>query len=203
MSKEELVELWQKIVTDANLPVQTGIMVEGINPDGPVWRLETTKGPIRAANVLLGLGRRGTPRKLEVPGEEQTKVHYALVEPAIFKDKHVLVVGGGNSAVETAISLADFEGCASVSISYRRGAFARCRIENRQRIDALIAAGKVKPYLPSEVVSINEKDVVLKDDAKQTTTIPNDGVIIQVGGTAPSEMLQKLGIEVVTKFAEA
>jgi len=203
MSKEELVELWRTIVRDTNLPVQTGVLVEGVHAEGDMWRLETSRGPFVAATVLLGLGRRGTPRKLEVPGEEQAKVHYALVEPAIFVGKHVLVVGGGNAAVETAISLADFDGCASVSISYRRGAFARCRAENRARIDALIAAGKVRPYLPSEVLDIGPTEVRLKGDTGAVTTVPNDGVIIQVGGTAPSEMLKTLGIEVVVKHAEA
>ena len=136
--------------------------VEGVEEerDG-TWRLDTSAGPVRAANVLLALGRRGNPRKLGVPGEELSKVSYTLLEPDPFRGKHVLVVGGGNSAVENALSLADFGGCASVAISYRRGAFARCRAENKRRIDALIATGKVRPLLPSEVVRIDEREVVL------------------------------------------
>jgi thioredoxin reductase (NADPH) len=203
MSKEELVELWQSIGDKAKLPLKTGVMVEGVaaDPDG-MWRLDTSEGAIRTANVLLALGRRGTPRKLGVPGEEQAKVHYALVEPDPFKGKHVLVVGGGNSAVENALALADFNGCASVAISYRRNAFARCRAENRRRIDELIGAGKVRPLMPSEVVTIGQRDVVLKTDSQQLT-IPNDDVIVQIGGTAPSELLHKFGIEVVTKRGEA
>jgi thioredoxin reductase (NADPH) len=203
MSKEELVELWQSIGDKAKLPLKTGVMVEGVaaDPDG-MWRLDTSEGAIRTANVLLALGRRGTPRKLGVPGEEQAKVHYALVEPDPFQGKHVLVVGGGNSAVENALALADFNGCASVAISYRRNAFARCRAENRRRIDELIQAGKVRPLMPSEVVRIGQHDVVLKTDSQQLA-IPNDDVIVQIGGTAPSELLHKFGIEVVTKRGEA
>lgn len=203
MSKEQLVELWQSILAKTNLPVKTGVLVEGVSadPDG-MWRLATTGGPVRAANVLLGLGRRGSPRKLEVPGEEQPKVHYRLLEPAEFAGKHVLVVGGGNSAVESALSLSDSNGCASVSISYRRNAFARCRAENRRRIDEAIRAGKVRALMPSEVKSIGMSDLVLTMD-KREMTIPNDAVIVQVGGTAPAELLQKFGIEVVTKRGEA
>lgn len=203
MSKEQLVELWQSIQAKTNLPVKTGVLVEGVaaDPDG-MWRLATNAGPLRAANVLLGLGRRGSPRKLEVPGEEQAKVHYRLLEPDEFKGKHVLVVGGGNSAVESALSLADSNGCASVAISYRRNAFARCRAENRRRIDEAIGAGKVRALMPSEVKSIGVNDISLTLD-KREITIANDAVIVQVGGTAPSELLQKFGVEVVTKRGEA
>lgn len=202
MSKEQLVELWQSIQHKANLPVKTGVLVEGVAADADgMWRLETSGGAVRAANVVLGLGRRGSPRKLEVDGEEQAKVHYRLLEPAEFKGKHVLVVGGGNSAVETALSLADSNGCASVTISYRRNVFARCRAENRRRIDECIQAGKVRTLMPSEVKRINGSDVVLAAGSDMVT-IPNDAVIVQIGGTAPSELLQKFGIEVVTKRGE-
>jgi thioredoxin reductase/NAD-dependent dihydropyrimidine dehydrogenase PreA subunit len=203
MSKEELVALWRSVAERTNLPVKTGVTVQSVSedPDG-MWRVETTGGPVRAANVLLALGRRGTPRKMEVPGEEQPKVHYTLIEPEPFESKHVLVVGGGNSAVETALALADFGRCASVSISYRRNAFARCRAENRRRIDEAIQAGKVQPLMPSEVESVGEKDVVLTREGVRQS-IQNDAVIVQIGGTAPAELLQAFGVEVVTKHGEA
>ena len=203
MSKEELVEFWRSIAEKGKLPMKTGVMVEGVtaDPDG-MWRLDTSAGPVRAANVLLAVGRRGTPRKLDVVGEEQAKVHYTLIEPEPFQGKHVLVVGGGNSAVENALALADFNRCASVSISYRRNAFARCRAENRRRIDEVIRGGKVRALMPSEVLRIGLNDVVLKA-GHQEMTLPNDDVIVQIGGTAPSELLQKFGIEVVTKRGEA
>jgi thioredoxin reductase/NAD-dependent dihydropyrimidine dehydrogenase PreA subunit len=203
MTKEDLVTLWQEIIESHGVPVRTGVTVHGVKeePDG-MLSLETSAGPIRAANVLLALGRRGTPRKLEVRGEEQAKVHYTLLEPDPFASKHVLVVGGGNSAVETALALADFNRCASVAISYRRDAFARCRAENRRRIDEAIQTMKVRALLPSQIVSINERDVVLTSGAREMS-IPNDAVIVQVGGTAPAELLQTFGIEVVTKRGEA
>lgn len=203
MSKEELVALWQSILEKAKLPVKVGVLVEGVDadPDG-MWRLTTSAGPLRAANVMLGLGRRGSPRKLEVDGEEQPKVHYRLLEPTEFRGKHVLVVGGGNSAVESALSLADAGQCASVAISYRRNAFARCRADNRRRIDEYIRAGRVRALMPSEVKRIGTTDLALRADGKDLT-IPNDAVIVQIGGTAPAELLAKFGVEVVTKYGEA
>jgi thioredoxin reductase/NAD-dependent dihydropyrimidine dehydrogenase PreA subunit len=203
MSKEELVDLWTSIIEKSKLPLKTGVIVEGVasEADG-MWRLDTSSGHFRAANVVLGLGRRGTPRALGVPGEEQAKVHYTLIEPQPFKGRHVLVVGGGNSAVENALALADFNGCASVTISYRRNAFARCRAGNRRRIDELIQAGRVRPLMSSEVLRIGVKDVVLRAENEEMT-IPNDDVFVQIGGTAPSELLQKFGIDVVTKRGEA
>jgi thioredoxin reductase/NAD-dependent dihydropyrimidine dehydrogenase PreA subunit len=203
MSKEELVALWRSIAEKAKLPIRTGVLVEGVvaEPDG-MWRLETSAGPVRAANVMLGLGRRGTPRKLDVPGEDRSKVHYTLIEPDPFEGKHVLVVGGGNSAVENALALSEFNRCASVTISYRRNAFARCRAENRRRIDEAIQAGRVRPLLASEVNRIGERDVILTVGTAPMT-IPNDAVIVQIGGTAPAELLHKFGIDVVTKHGEA
>jgi thioredoxin reductase/NAD-dependent dihydropyrimidine dehydrogenase PreA subunit len=203
IKKEELVTLWHSIVERTGMPIRTDVLVEGAaaEPDG-AWRLETSTGHVRARSVLLALGRRGTPRKLGVPGEEQAKVHYRLLEPEAFRGRHVLVVGGGNSAVETALSLADFGACASVSISYRRASFARCRAENRRRIDDLVARGAVRPLLPSEVLRIDARSVVLRSEAGETV-VPNDAVIVQIGGTAPAELLHKFGVEMVTKRGEA
>lgn len=203
MSKEELVALWQTLIQQSGMQVMTGVTVEGVTSDADgMWRLATTQGSVRAANVLLGLGRRGTPRQLGVPGEELPKVSYMVLEPEQFKGQNVLVVGGGNSAVENAIALAESNACASVSISYRREAFARCRVDNRRRIEALIVARKVFPIMPSQVLRIGERDVIL-DVGGQQQRLQNDAVVVQIGGTAPAELLQKFGIDVVTKRGEA
>lgn len=204
MSKEELVELWQDIQQKTQPPLQMGELVEKLSqdPDG-MWRVHATSGEYRAANVLLGLGVRGSPRKLGVAGEEQSKVSYRLLEPEPFTDKHVLVVGGGNSAVENALALADAGCCASVSISYRKTAFARCRGENRTRIDQAIADGTVHGYLPSELQEIGPDFVTFKNSKTDAIeTIQNDAVIVQIGGTPPSSLLKSFGIEIVTKYGE-
>jgi thioredoxin reductase/NAD-dependent dihydropyrimidine dehydrogenase PreA subunit len=203
MSKEQLVALWQDIQTRTQPPLVTGELVQGLelDPDG-MWRVNSNAGTRRAANVLLALGLRGSPQQLGVPGEELSKVAYRVIEPQEHASKHVLVVGGGNSAVESALALADDGRCASVAISYRRAQFARCRAQNRARIDAAIAAGRVRALMESEVLRIAPSQVELrtKDRVEQ---LRNDAVIVQIGGTPPSALLGSFGIELVTKRGEA
>jgi thioredoxin reductase len=203
MSKEQLVALWEDIRARVNPPLVTGELVETLeqDPDG-MWRVVSSAGTRRAANVLLALGLRGSPQRLDVPGEELAKVAYRLLEPREFAGKHVLVVGGGNSAVETALSLADAGVCASVTISYRRGQFARCRAQNRARIDEAIGAGRVRALFDSEVERIEAREVVVRT-TRGPESLRNDAVIVQIGGTPPSALLRSFGIDVVTKYAEA
>jgi thioredoxin reductase (NADPH) len=200
MSKEELVGLWTDIRTRTSPPLSTGELCESIqrDPDG-MWRVLTDRGQHRAANVVLALGVRGSPRKLGVPGEDLPKVAYRLLEPEEFAEKHVIVVGGGNSAVESALSLSDSNRCASVAISYRRDKFARCRAENRRRIDEAIANGRVTPLLGTELVDIAEDRVTIRGHGADTERA-NDALIVQIGGTAPADLLRSFGVELVTKY---
>lgn len=201
MSKEELVALFEDVRVKTGLPVRSGELVTALRRGGEGWELESTSGTVRGANVLLALGRRGAPQKLGVPGEELPKVSYRLLEPEVFAGQDVLVVGGGNSAVECALALADAGRCRSVSVSYRREAFARCRAENRKQIEAAIASGAVRALLPSAVRSIGEREVVL-DQAGREVRLPNDAVVVQIGGTSPTALLATFGVEMVTKRGE-
>ncbi len=202
MSKEELVALWAEIQSTTGLQVRTETRVTALRREGGSWAVEAGGEILRSGHVLLALGRRGSPRKLGVPGEELAKVAYRLLEPNVFANLHVLVVGGGNSAVESALLLARDGDCASVSISYRRNAFARCRSDNRTAIDAAIAEGHIRPVLPSNVTRIDETTVTLDVDG-ESQVLRNDAVIVQIGGSAPAELLRSFGIEMVTKHAEA
>jgi thioredoxin reductase len=203
MSKEALVELWRDIRARTEPPLVTGELVESLSQDADgMWVVHGSGGTRRAASVLLALGVRGSPQKLGVPGEELPTVSYRLLEPAEFAGKHVLVVGGGNSAVESALALADFGGCASVAISYRRNQFARCRGSNRARIAEEIAAGRVRGLLETEVQRIERTAAALKTP-RGAQTVPADAVIVQIGGTPPSALLKSFGIEIVTKYGEA
>ena len=203
MAKEDLVALWHEIRARTAPPLVTGELVEWLSlaADG-MWVAHGSNGERRAANVLLALGVRGSPQKLGVPGEELPKVSYRLLEPSEFSGKHVLVVGGGNSAVESALALADAGGCASVAISYRRSQFARCRGSNRTRIAEAIASGRVRGLLETEVERVDHDRIELTTAAGPLTLL-NDAVIVQIGGTAPSTLLKSFGIEVVTKYGEA
>jgi thioredoxin reductase len=204
MSKEQLVELWNDIHTKTQIPIKTGALVDRIESTAnETWTVHSSAGDFQSANVLLALGRRGSPRKLEVPGEELQKVTYRVIEPEVFRGQRVMVVGGGNAAVESVFALLDQGECASVSISYRKATFARCRKQNRQRIEDEIRVGRVGAYLSTEVERIAEQEIVLRDGQGQRLPIPNDSVVVQVGGTAPTALLQDIGIEIVTKYGEA
>jgi thioredoxin reductase/NAD-dependent dihydropyrimidine dehydrogenase PreA subunit len=204
MSKEQLVELWGDIRDKTGLQVAVGELVEKIEraEDG-AWLVSSTGGVFKTANVLLALGRRGSPRKLDVPGEERPKVVYRVIEPDVFQGQHVLVVGGGNAAVESAFALIDGGKCASVTISYRKNSFARCREPNRKRVEAEVEAGRLTALMATRVEEIFEDRVALRDSAGEQLSTQNDAVVIQIGGTAPTALLQDVGIEIVTKYGEA
>jgi len=202
MSKEQLLELWTDIRARVQFDIKEGIRVEAIHPDGPSWRLVGPSWQDRAAAVVLALGRRGAPKELGVPGEHLAKVSYRLLEPEPFAGKHVMVVGGGNTAAECAIALANAQLCTSVSISYRRAELARLRSSVRTQIERCFEAGTIAPLLATEVVSIEEQQVTLKTPGGVQQMI-NDRVIIQIGGQPPSELLRTIGIELVEKRGEA
>jgi thioredoxin reductase len=136
-----------------------------------------------------------------VPGEDLSKVVYRLIEPEPFAGKHVLVVGGGNAAADCAIALAQAKICASVALSYRKDKLARLRGSVRAEIDRCFKAETIRPLLPTEVVAIGESSVRLKGPSG-TSELRNDSVIVQIGGTAPSELLKTIGIDLVEKRGE-
>jgi thioredoxin reductase (NADPH) len=203
LSKEQLLEIWNDVRERTAPPLITGELVTALAPreDG-AWTVVTDRGLHHAASVVLALGGRGSPQKLGIPGEHLSKVAYRLLEPAEFDDKHVLVVGGGNSAVESALSLSDHGACRSVAISYRRGEFARCRAENRRRIAAAVASGAVRAYMATELCSLEPDNVTLRDVRGQLLTLVNDAVIVQIGGTPPASLLRSFGLELTTKYGE-
>ncbi len=151
--------------------------------------------------MLLSIGRRGTPRRLGVPGEDQKKVVYQLIDPQQFAGKHVLVVGGGDSALEAATSIADQPGT-TVTLSYRSEAFGRAKAKNREKLAAQSASGRLRVMLKSTVKAIGERDLEIKSDAG-VERIPNDAVIICAGGILPTEFLKSAGIMMDTKYGTA
>lgn len=202
MSKEDLIELWTEVRERTQLVVHEKVRVESITADGKSWRLGAEGWSDRAASVVLALGRRGAPRQLGVPGEDLPKVAYRMIEPEPFAGKRVLVVGGGNAAADCAIALADAKICASVALSYRRTELARLRGSVRVAIDRAFAAGTIEPLLGTEVVAIGEDHVMMKTSAGMRS-VPNDSVIVQIGGQPPSALLRTIGIELVEKRGEA
>ena len=202
MSKEQLLELWTDIRERTQIAVTEGVRVESIHSDGSSWTVSGGGWHDRAASVVLALGRRGAPRQLGVPGEDLDKVSYRLLEPEPFAQQHVLVVGGGNAAADVAIALAQSKLCASVALSYRKHKLARLRGSVREEIDRLFADGSIRAMLATEVQAIAARSVLLSTE-RGPEELRNDRVIVQIGGTAPSELLKTIGIELVEKRGEA
>lgn len=193
--KEELVELWAGLVRTHGLPVDFGHEVRGLSrTDDGVWSVTSGRGTFRARHVCLALGRRGTPRRLGVPGEDATKVCYSLLDAESFTGRRVLVVGGGDSAVEAALALAEQEGT-EVTLSYRKSEFFRLKARNEERIIEAMAAGAVDVRFSSQVVRVGSHHVDLAEgDDGRTVRLANDDVFVLVGGTPPFPLLEAAGV---------
>jgi len=201
ITKEELLAGWEQIIQKAGLRIEQGVKVEGVAGQDGAFEVQTSAGPVRATKVVLAIGRRGTPRKLGVPGEELEKVLYGLTDPEQFDGARVLVVGGGDSALEAAIQLAT-ESTAQVTLSYRNAELGRCREANRTRFAELVAAGKVAALMPSQVQAVGTDEVLLEVGGGPRQ-LPNDFVIVNVGGELPVEFLQKAGVSMRRFHGEA
>jgi len=201
VSKEELLEFWRSIESQQQLNIRYRDRVDKIDPTGSGFVITSQAGETRASAVLLAIGRRGTPRRLGVPGEDQKKVVYQLIDPQQFAGKHVLVVGGGDSALEAATSIAEQPGT-TVTLSYRSEAFGRAKAKNREKLASQSASGRLRVMLKSTVKGIGEHDLELKTDAG-VERMPNDAVIICAGGILPTEFLKAAGIVMDTKYGTA
>ena len=198
ISKEKLLAFWEEVVTETGLKIAFEERVDALVRENDLFRITTTKSTYRAKTVLLAIGRRGTPRALGVPGETLSKVVYRLIDPEQYAGQNILVVGGGDSALEAAASIADEPGT-TVALSYRGEAFGRARAKNRDRVNAAIEDGRIRILLGSEVQQIAAEHVVIKT-REGVVEIQNDAVIICAGGVLPTQFLKDAGIQVETKF---
>jgi thioredoxin reductase (NADPH) len=197
-SKETLLKFWNEACHGNGLKISYQERVEAIENKDGAFHVRTSKGQHVASAVLLGIGRRGTPRKLGVPGEEMSKVVYRLIDPEQYRGKHVVVVGGGDSALEAAASIAEL-GDTTVALSYRGDAFQRAKQRNRQRVDEASKKGQLNVLLNSQVREIRAEEVVLKHADKELK-LRNDAVIVSAGGILPNDFLKSIGIQVETKW---
>ena len=200
-SKEELLEFWQNVERKTGVAIRYRERVESITPRGGGFLIRTSKGQYAASSVLLAIGRRGTPRKLGVPGEELSKVVYRMIDPEQYSGQNVLVVGGGDSALEAASSIAESTN-AKVALSYRGDAFTRAKARNRERLENVRRTGRLHVVLRSQVRQIAEDAVVMEQSGK-LMRIPNEVVIVQAGGIVPTDFLKNVGVQVQTKYGTA
>jgi thioredoxin reductase/Pyruvate/2-oxoacid:ferredoxin oxidoreductase delta subunit len=193
LSKEELLSFWQKILQRADFKIRTGEGVENISRgDDAVFITTTPKGRYRSHAVVLAMGRTGTPKKLGIKGEELPKIMYRLIETDHYINKQILVVGGGDSAVEAAMGLAEQRGN-KVTLSYRQDRFSRIKTRNQHRLDESVRKGKLAVLFNSTPVEFRSQSALL-DIGGKVQEIPNDFVWIFAGGTPPNAFLQKIGV---------
>ena len=191
--KEELLEIWEDVIRKEALNLKTKQKLLGIDQKNNGFIIHTSKGDITANKVILGLGRRGTPRKLGVSGEDFGKVMYKLIDAETYKDQKILVAGGGDSAIEAAIGLSHQQGN-DVTISYRKSNFFRLKAKNEQRLKEAVSTGKLKVIFDSNLLEITEKEVHI-DTQDGKKTILNDFIFIFAGGELPFPLLSAIGID--------
>jgi thioredoxin reductase/NAD-dependent dihydropyrimidine dehydrogenase PreA subunit len=199
-SKDELLQLWNKVISEHDLKIIEHTKAEDIIPiqDG-TFKIRTNTGDEYICNnVLLAIGRRGTPRKLNVPGEDSQKVAYRLLEPERISGKKIVVVGGGDSAVESAMLLKDDN---DVILSYRKDKFARIKPKNKEKIDEALADKSLTAIFNSNLVSIDEESIMIQVEGEENPKrLENDQIFIFAGGEMPTKFLQNAGVEITKRF---
>ena len=201
LSKEELIGFFMNIVRKTRLKINLGERVESVARAPNGFEVRTTRSTYRTRSVLLTIGRRGTPRRLDVPGEDQTKVVYRLIDPEQYRGQHVLVAGGGDAALEAACSVAEQPGT-TVTLSHRSGSFNRAKLKNRERVDEMRQSGRLNVLFHSTIRQIEPDAVEIEADGS-AQRLRNQAVIVCAGGILPTSFLENMGIEVETKYGTA
>jgi thioredoxin reductase/Pyruvate/2-oxoacid:ferredoxin oxidoreductase delta subunit len=201
-NKTTLLKLWTSVLSKNEIEILEYKKAEKIIRQNGGFIVNTADGSqYTTQRVLLTIGRRGSPRKLNIPGEELPKVFYRLLEPEFIHHKKIVVIGGGDSAVESALLLAEQN---EVTLSYRKDTFSRLKLKNNQKIKEAMASGKLEVLFNSNLMAIEENRVTIKTDGEeQPIQLVNDLVYIFAGGELPTEFLKNAGIEITRKFGEA
>ena len=206
MLKEELIAEFERVCLAGGITLQEGRRVTGVSGKRGDFAVSCVNGEggeevYRGRTVVLAIGRRGTPRQLGCPGEEQSHVVYRLIDAEQYRHRRVLCVGGGDSSVEAAVSLGATAGT-EVHLSYRGESFYRVKKKNRAELEAAVARGEVRLHLETTVQRISADEVVLGRKDGTSLTLGIDDVIVNIGGVLPTPFLESMGIEVETKYGE-
>ncbi|RPI61487.1 MAG: 4Fe-4S dicluster domain-containing protein, partial [Ignavibacteriales bacterium] len=201
-SKSELLDLWKNVLAKNNISINEQEKVTEIIKQDNLFIVKTNHDHYTSKGIILAIGRRGSPRKLGVPGEDRENVFYRLIEPEVIHEKNIIVVGGGDSAVESAMLLADERN--RVTLSYRSENFLRLKPKNLERINDYIKKKKIKTVFNSNVKEILSDSVILTfNDTPDELKIKNDMTYIFAGGILPTSFLEGIGITITKKFGDA
>jgi thioredoxin reductase/NAD-dependent dihydropyrimidine dehydrogenase PreA subunit len=200
--KEDLIEIWEEAVARSGLEVTTGATVSDVThlPTGS-FAVSTGEREYRARRVILAIGRRGVPRKLGIPGEDLPNVAYALSEPEAYQGDRIVVVGGGDSAVEAGLALSSQPGN-DVRIAYRGSVFSRAKPKNRKRIEEAVQTGSIKVLWSTEILENRGTELLARGPDAQPAPLPNDHLFVFAGGELPTPFLKRCGIAIDSKFGE-
>jgi putative YpdA family bacillithiol system oxidoreductase len=196
-TKEALLAVWETIIANTGVQIHTNEKVEAIQKNSAGFHVHTPQGDYRARYVVLALGKRGSPRKLGVEGEDLPKVSYRLIEADTYEGKDVLIVGGGDSAIEAALALSR-SGKNRVTLCHRGDSFQRARERNRESLESARRERRIEVCTGARVTRIAPDRVDLQHGAAPLS-LPNDYVFAMLGGESPEEFLRKIGIEIVEK----
>ncbi|MDP2996117.1 MAG: NAD(P)-binding domain-containing protein [Bryobacterales bacterium] len=202
-AKEALLSVWETIIANTRVRIRTNERVESIRRagDGGLFALATSKSTYEVRNVILALGKRGVPRRLGVPGEDLAKVTYRLIEAEAYENRDILIAGGGDSAIEAALAVSK-RGRNRVTLAYRGDDFERARERNQQMLAQREAEGLLRVLRTTQVREILA-DKVRLSVRNETMELPNDFVIVVIGGESPEDFLRKTGVEIVEKAVPA
>lgn len=197
--KESLLDELNDQIKNIDLPIVEGVVVEKIEKKGDHFEIITNDTAFKSLRVVLAIGKSGNARTLDVPGEDLPKVFNRLIDPEEAKDEDVLVVGGGDSALETAIAVAD---CAkSVALSYRKSSFSRPKEQNEVKLNKLVEEGKIKLLLETNIKEIKENSVVLLDKESKEIELDNSMVFTMIGKELPTDFFKRSGIKMEGEFS--
>lgn len=196
-SKETLLDVWETIIAATGLKIRTGCEVEDVRRQGGELIVKTSAGPLRARRVVLAIGRRGTPRRLDVPGADRPEVYYDITEVGEFQGSRTVVVGGGDSAIESAVGLAN-QPDTTVYLVHRGTSFEKAKARNREHLQQAVAKGNLRLLLGAQVREIRDGEVLVTG-TDGPIVVPSDNVIVRIGGEAPVAFLDRVGVRRVKK----
>jgi putative YpdA family bacillithiol system oxidoreductase len=198
--KEDLIKRWNQIVKENKLNVRTEEPVISIKKENNLFQVESAKGVYKTQRVILAIGQRGNPRKLGVTGEDQEHVYHRLYSPRKYQNEDVLVVGGGNSSVEAALTLSEQN---RVVLSYRGSKFSRVFKDNERMLNEAIAAGKIEMIFNSNVKEFSGKQAVLTIDKgrhQEQGEVKADHAFVLIGAELPVKFLKSIGIKLENEW---